>query len=75
MPRLAAPNVATDPRFATNPARVQHRAELRAEIERTLAPFKVEEICGALMKNGVPAGAVNTVPQAFAQPARAIARC
>ncbi|CAN5285755.1 hypothetical protein BH10PSE6_BH10PSE6_58540 [soil metagenome] len=23
---------------------------------------------GALMKNGVPAGAVNTVPQAFAQP-------
>jgi crotonobetainyl-CoA:carnitine CoA-transferase CaiB-like acyl-CoA transferase len=59
---------ATDPRFATNPTRVQHRAELRAEIERTLASFKVEEICGALMKNGVPAGAVNTVPQAFAQP-------
>jgi crotonobetainyl-CoA:carnitine CoA-transferase CaiB-like acyl-CoA transferase len=47
---------------------VEHRAELRAEIERTLTGFKVEEICGALMKNGVPAGAVNTVPQAFAQP-------
>jgi crotonobetainyl-CoA:carnitine CoA-transferase CaiB-like acyl-CoA transferase len=60
--------LATDPRFATNPARVQHRAELRAEIERTLAGFKVEEICDALMKNGVPAGRVNTVPQAFAQP-------
>jgi crotonobetainyl-CoA:carnitine CoA-transferase CaiB-like acyl-CoA transferase len=60
--------LATDPRFETNPARVQHRAELRAEIERTLAAFKVEEICGALMKNGVPAGAVNSVPQAFAQP-------
>lgn len=59
---------ASDRRFATNPARVQHRAELRAEIERTLASVAVEDICGALMKNGVPAGAVNTVPQAFAQP-------
>jgi crotonobetainyl-CoA:carnitine CoA-transferase CaiB-like acyl-CoA transferase len=61
-------DLATDPRFETNPARVQHRAELRKEIERTLSAFKVEEICGELMKNGVPAGAVNTVPQAFAQP-------
>jgi crotonobetainyl-CoA:carnitine CoA-transferase CaiB-like acyl-CoA transferase len=60
--------LASDPRFATNPARVRHRAELRAEIERTLASFKVEAICGALIKNGVPAGAVNSVPQAFAQP-------
>jgi crotonobetainyl-CoA:carnitine CoA-transferase CaiB-like acyl-CoA transferase len=60
--------LAADPRFATNPARVEHRAELRAEIERTLAGFEVEEICGALMRKGVPAGAVNTVPQAFAQP-------
>lgn len=59
---------ASDQRFATNPARVQHRAELRAEIERTLASVAVEDICGALMTNGVPAGAVNTVPQAFAQP-------
>ena len=59
---------ASDQRFATNPARVQHRAKLRAEIERTLASVAVEDICDALMKNGVPAGAVNTVPQAFAQP-------
>jgi crotonobetainyl-CoA:carnitine CoA-transferase CaiB-like acyl-CoA transferase len=57
-----------DPRFRTNPGRVQNRAALRAEIERTLAAFKVEEICRDLMLSGVPAGAVNTVPQAFAQP-------
>jgi crotonobetainyl-CoA:carnitine CoA-transferase CaiB-like acyl-CoA transferase len=61
-------DLASDPHFQTNPARVEHRAELRAEIERALAGLKVEEICGTLMKNGVPAGAVNTVPQAFAQP-------
>jgi crotonobetainyl-CoA:carnitine CoA-transferase CaiB-like acyl-CoA transferase len=66
--QLGRPALASDPRFATNPARLDHRAELRAELEGLLAGFKVEEICAALMKNGVPAGAVNTVPQAFAQP-------
>ena len=50
------------------PTRLQHRAALRAEIERTLAGFKVEELCRDADANGVPAGAVNTVPQAFAQP-------
>lgn len=61
-------DLAEDPRFQTSTARVQHRAELRAEIERTLAAFKVGEICTELMRHGVPAGAVNTVPEAFAQP-------
>jgi crotonobetainyl-CoA:carnitine CoA-transferase CaiB-like acyl-CoA transferase len=65
---LGREDLAADPRFATNPARVQHRAELRAEIERLLAGLKVGEICRVLMRNGVPAGPVNTVPQAFAQP-------
>jgi crotonobetainyl-CoA:carnitine CoA-transferase CaiB-like acyl-CoA transferase len=57
-----------DPRFATNAARLEHVAALRAELDRTLAGFKVEELCRDLMRAGVPAGAVNTVPQAFAQP-------
>jgi len=57
-----------DPRFRSNAARLQHVEALRAEIERTLAGFKVEELCQELMRNGVPAGAVNSVPQAFAQP-------
>jgi len=46
---------------------LQHAAVLRSEIERTLASFKVEDLCRDLMRSGVPAGAVNTVPQAFAQ--------
>src|SRR5260370_1911224 len=57
-----------DPRFRSNAARLQHVEALRAEIERTLAGFKVEELCQELRRNGVPAGAVNSVPQAFAQP-------
>jgi crotonobetainyl-CoA:carnitine CoA-transferase CaiB-like acyl-CoA transferase len=66
--QVGRPELASDPRFATNPARLQHRDALRAEIERILVASRVEEVCAALMRNGVPAGAVNTVPQAFAQP-------
>ncbi|UUX97325.1 CaiB/BaiF CoA transferase family protein [Aquabacterium sp. J223] len=57
-----------DPRFATNPLRVQHREALRAEIAATLARMPLDALCEQLMRNGVPAGPVNTVPQAFEQP-------
>ena len=57
-----------DPRFRTNADRLRHVAALRTELERTLAAFKSDDLCGELMRAGVPAGAVNTVPQAFAQP-------
>jgi crotonobetainyl-CoA:carnitine CoA-transferase CaiB-like acyl-CoA transferase len=57
-----------DPRFQSNAARLQNVAALRTELERTLAAFKVEALCADLMRAGVPAGAVNSVPQAFAQP-------
>ena len=57
-----------DPRFRTNAARLQHVAALRTEIERTLGAFRVEDLCRDLMASGVPAGPVNTVPQAFAHP-------
>jgi len=57
-----------DARFRTNAMRLQHVDDLRTEIERTLAAFRVEDLCRDLMRSGVPAGPVNTVPQAFAQP-------
>ena len=66
--RVARPDLMEDSRFRTNAARLQHRDALREEIERTLASFAVEDICRDLMQSGVPAGAVNSVPQAFAQP-------
>jgi crotonobetainyl-CoA:carnitine CoA-transferase CaiB-like acyl-CoA transferase len=56
-----------DERFATNAMRLQYRAALRAEIEAALAGQARGELCQALMRQGVPAGPVNTVPQAFAQ--------
>jgi crotonobetainyl-CoA:carnitine CoA-transferase CaiB-like acyl-CoA transferase len=57
-----------DTRFRTNADRLRHVAALRVELERTLAGFQSGELCRELMRAGVPAGAVNTVPQAFAQP-------
>jgi crotonobetainyl-CoA:carnitine CoA-transferase CaiB-like acyl-CoA transferase len=56
-----------DPRFGTNAQRLAHVAALRAELERTLARFDAETLCRDLMQAGVPAGPVNSVPQAFAQ--------
>ena len=56
-----------DPRFMTNAARLQHRCELRLEIEAVLAHRERETLCRELMHSGVPVGPVNTVPEAFAQ--------
>ncbi|MDZ5460725.1 CaiB/BaiF CoA transferase family protein [Azohydromonas lata] len=57
----------TDNRFATNALRLQHRAELRAEIEAVLASWSRDALCQELMREGVPVGPVNTVPEAFRQ--------
>src|SRR5882724_120789 len=57
-----------DPRFRSNAERLKHVAVLRAELERTLAGFKSDDLCRDLMCAGVPAGPVNNVALAFAQP-------
>ncbi len=64
---VARPDLATDPRFTNNRGRVENRAALRTQIEGTLAAYKVADLCEQLMRKGIPAGAVNSVPQAFAQ--------
>lgn len=62
------PDLAADPRFSSNASRVEHRAAIRGELERTLATHQVEPLCRKLMGAGVPAGPVHTIPQAFSQP-------
>ena len=66
--KVAREDLLDDPRFRTNADRLQHVAALRAELERTLAGFKSDDLCRELMRSGVPAGPVNNVAQAFAQP-------
>ena len=57
-----------DPRYATNPDRVRHRDTLIPRITEALAARGCVEWTGLLGQAGVPAGPVNTVPAALAQP-------
>jgi crotonobetainyl-CoA:carnitine CoA-transferase CaiB-like acyl-CoA transferase len=63
---IGAPGLATDPRFATNPARVEHREALTAELERRLAARPAAAWAAALLERRVPAGQVNDLGAAFA---------
>jgi len=65
---LGVPGMATDPRFATNPARVTNRAELiPLLVERTVRRTSAD-LFASLEAEGVPAGPVNTIDQVFADP-------
>ena len=67
---LGAPALAADERFATNPARVEHREALRLELERLLAARPAAEWTRLLTDARVPAGAVNDLGGAFELAAR-----
>ena len=55
-----------DPRFATNPARVQHREMLCALIEAEMRRCGADHWYTELTAAGVPAGPINDVAEAFA---------
>ncbi len=63
---LDRPDLATDPRFATNPARIANREAVEAELTAEFAVRGLDEIVDALTEAGVPAGAVNTLDRVFA---------
>jgi crotonobetainyl-CoA:carnitine CoA-transferase CaiB-like acyl-CoA transferase len=62
---LGEPELVGDARFATNPARVENRDELRALLEAALAARPATEWVEALRARRVPAGVVNDVGAAF----------
>jgi len=55
--------MAEDPRYATNPDRVKHRAEVDAAVEKAVALFDREPLLQQLEKAGAPAAPVNTMDQ------------
>jgi crotonobetainyl-CoA:carnitine CoA-transferase CaiB-like acyl-CoA transferase len=63
---IGRPELVDDPRFATNPARVEHRAELKAALEETLATRPAAEWLERLAAARVPAGRVRGVREALA---------
>jgi crotonobetainyl-CoA:carnitine CoA-transferase CaiB-like acyl-CoA transferase len=62
-----------DPRFATNRGRVTDRAALVEALGVRIAGLPRVEVLAAMAAAGVPAGPINTVAEAFAEP-QAIAR-
>ncbi len=60
-------DLATDPRFQSNAQRLRNRDALKLEIENAFMSREKTELCDVLMKNGIPAGPVNTVPEALNQ--------
>ncbi|CAK7566805.1 MAG: hypothetical protein SEPTF4163_004757 [Sporothrix epigloea] len=55
------PDLATDPRYATNAGRVQHRVELEAEIERSTSAQSTSHWLAVYEGTGLPYAAVNDV--------------
>ena len=60
-----APGLASDERFATNPARVGNRDALRTELEALLAERDADEWAQLLTAARVPAGTINDLAGAF----------
>ena len=67
-PLLGLPELADDPRFATNPDRVVNRDQLIPLIEAALAARRSDEWADELSRVGIPAGAINNVDTALVHP-------
>jgi formyl-CoA transferase/CoA:oxalate CoA-transferase len=65
---IGLPQLAQDPRFATNRARVEHRPELLAEIGPRLAAHSSETWDRRFAEAGIPGGPVLDVQQALEHP-------
>lgn len=57
-----------DPRFKTREARKQHRALLNTELEEALSTHSAEHWAKILNQHDIPAGVVQDIPTALAQP-------
>ncbi|MBX7213495.1 MAG: CoA transferase [Thermoflexales bacterium] len=65
---LGATELKAEPRFATNPGRVTHRAELIPRLQVHLRRFTTTALDAACAAAGIPAGAIQDVPTALAHP-------
>jgi crotonobetainyl-CoA:carnitine CoA-transferase CaiB-like acyl-CoA transferase len=65
---LGGDGLSSDARFATNAQRLLHRDQLKTELEALLAKVEASAVCDALMRIGVPASPVNSVPDALRHP-------
>jgi crotonobetainyl-CoA:carnitine CoA-transferase CaiB-like acyl-CoA transferase len=65
---IGAPELGSDPRYATNPQRQASRAELAREIEARLGTATRAEWLARFEEHGIPAGPIQDIAEAFASP-------
>lgn len=65
---LGVEHLATDPRFLTNPKRVQHRDELAALLGPVFASKPIDEWIALFEPSGLPFGPINNMEATFAHP-------
>lgn len=63
---LDQPELANDPKFATNPGRLENREELNAILVPLLVTRTIDDIVSSLEARKVPVGPVNTLDRVFA---------
>lgn len=65
---LDRPDLAADPRFASNGGRVENAGLLDAEIAKATSTWTKEGLIEACNAHGVPAGPINKLDEVFADP-------
>jgi crotonobetainyl-CoA:carnitine CoA-transferase CaiB-like acyl-CoA transferase len=65
---IGLPELGTDPRFLTNADRVGNRAILVEALSSAIQKFDRAELLPVLDARGVPAGPINSIAEAFAEP-------
>jgi crotonobetainyl-CoA:carnitine CoA-transferase CaiB-like acyl-CoA transferase len=65
---LGRPELASDPRFATNGKRVENRSEITRVLQEHFLTRTTHEWVEALEAAGVPNGPINTIAQVFEEP-------
>jgi formyl-CoA transferase len=65
---IGAPELADDERFSTNAARLRNLAELERLVEQRMETEDREHWLAKLEEAGIPAGPINTVPEALQDP-------
>jgi crotonobetainyl-CoA:carnitine CoA-transferase CaiB-like acyl-CoA transferase len=65
---LGAPELAKDPAYIDNKARLANRAELVGKLTALTMKFKMQDLADKLEAVGVPAGPINNLDQVFEDP-------
>jgi len=65
---LGAPELASQPEYLTNSDRVANRVTLLEELNALTRQFEMTPLLDAFAKNAVPAGPINDLEKAFADP-------